>query len=814
MSSAEEDNAPFTKKRKLQRACDHCRRKKIKCDGPEKRDNRCSRCEARKTECTYNEPHIKSSYPSSYVENLESRLERMERLMNKLCPDTDVSGELDGHVSDRGLEARNTGSEGPRASTSRVEGPSPLSSLPITPQVPGSPDDDDLSDNDEAVDKGLIESLRKLSVSPQPYRYHGKSSGLVLIQTAIEVRNQQLGRSGRVEPQERESHRYPWLKPTSRDTLPVFDEFPPDDLLKSLTDIYFRKINDMLPLLHEPTFRAGINKGLHVRNGGFGAVVLLVCANAARFTNDPRVMLEGTEDWRSAGWKWFQAVEDWHKVSLAPAQLHDLQICVLMSNFLLGSTAPQANWTLIGSGIRMAVDVGAHRKKMYNTNSTIEDELWRRAFWILVMFEWSSSYGLGRPASIHDEDIDVALPTEVDDEYWTTSDTGEPPRQPEGKPSKLSFLVAYIRLTRILAFASRTVYSINKTKPPVGQDSQWEERMVAELDSSLNNWLDSLPAHLRWNPSQADTLFLAQSATLHANYYHTQIAVHRPFMSGSRLHSPLSLPSVIICTNAARSCIQVLDVLYKRTGNPFNRNMGLLFLAGVVLMMNVWGQKRAGRLANVDQDIAILRRAMVMLDSLKSEVQVSSALRNLLEELVVAVNKPVPSSDTAPPQTTTNTSTGSAAKRTSSLSFSAPATIPQRSGMQDFHYASMPIGSIVGQGNSSNPGSSSMPSGQSMFGLESESFEFGGTSSLFPSASPNFGWDHHSTEQQQPSAVNAAFHEETGHPPVPDFAFMDDTLSMWENAPASFRMDDWGVYLSGAHDSDGTNREPGPGPGM
>ncbi len=74
-----------------------------------------------------------------------------------------------------------------------------------------------------------------------------------------------------------------------------------------------------------------------------------------------------------------------------------------------------------------------------------------------------------------------------------------------------------------------------------------------------------------------------------------------------------------------------------------------------------------------------------------------------------------------------------------------------------------------------------------MFGLESESFESGGTSTLFPSASPGFGWDHHSTEQQQSSAVNAASHEEFGHHPVPDFAFMDDTLSMWENAPASFQ---------------------------
>ncbi|KAI0701458.1 fungal-specific transcription factor domain-containing protein [Cerioporus squamosus] len=803
MSSAEEENAPFTKKRKLQRACDHCRRKKIKCDGPEKPQNRCTRCEARHIECTYNDPHIKSSYPSSYVENLESRLERMERLMSKLCPDSDISNELGGHASDRRLAARDSGSEGSRAaSTSRVEGPSPLSSLPITtPQMPESPDEAELSDNDEAVDEGLIESLRKLSVSPQPYRYHGKSSGLVLIRTAIELRNQQFGYTGQVEPQERAPHRYPWLKPTSQDSSrPLFDDFPPDDLLESLTDIYFRKVNDMLPLLHEPTFRAGLSKEVHLRDSGFGAVVLLVCASAARFTSDSRVLLEGTEDWRSAGWKWFQAVEDWHKVSLAPAQLHDLQICVLMANFLLGSTAPQANWTLIGSGIRMAVDVGAHRKKMYNTKPTIEDELWRRAFWILVVFEWSTSYGLGRPASIHDEDIDVALPTEVDDEYWTTSGSGEPPRQPEGKPSKLAFLGAYIRLTRNLAFASRTIYSINKTKPQLGQgDSQWEERIVAELDSSLNKWLDSLPAHLRWNPDQPDALFLTQSATLHANFYHTQIAVHRPFMSASRHDSPLSLPSVIICTNAARSSIQVLDGLYKRIGNPYHRNMGLIFMSGVVLMMNVWGQQRAGRITNVDQDIAILRRAMVLLDSLKSEVQVASALRDLLEQLILAVNNPPPSTDSAPRQATTNPSNRSAGN-----SASASATVPPQSAPQGLHPASMPAESIAGQAGSSI-GDRPVPSStgaQFMFGHEP--LAFGGADfSSERGPSSGFGWD----QQHMSTAVGEGSHGAFGDPPTPDFALMDDTLSMWTNAPASFRLDDWGAYLSGANNSMGS----GPG---
>ncbi len=53
----------------------------------------------------------------------------------------------------------------------------------------------------------------------------------------------------------------------------------------------------------------------------------------------------------------------------------------LTAGFLHGTSAPQACWTIIGVGIRMAQDVGAHRKKVYSTSPTIEEELWRRAFW-------------------------------------------------------------------------------------------------------------------------------------------------------------------------------------------------------------------------------------------------------------------------------------------------------------------------------------------------------------------------------------------------------------------------------------------------
>ena len=113
-----------------------------------------------------------------------------------------------------------------------------------------------------------------------------------------------------------------------REVLP-FDDFPPDDLLDTLVELFFRKSNDLLPLLHEPLFKRSIREGLHLRHGGFGATVLLVCANAARFTEDPRVLLDGSDDRHSAGWRWYQQVENTQRLELSPATLYELQLCAV-----------------------------------------------------------------------------------------------------------------------------------------------------------------------------------------------------------------------------------------------------------------------------------------------------------------------------------------------------------------------------------------------------------------------------------------------------------------------------------------------------
>jgi Fungal specific transcription factor domain len=52
--------------------------------------------------------------------------------------------------------------------------------------------------------------------------------------------------------------------------------------------------------------------------------------------------------------------------------------------FLQGSSAPQACWTMVGIGLRLAQEVGAHRRKVYSHKLTVEEELWKRAFWYAV----------------------------------------------------------------------------------------------------------------------------------------------------------------------------------------------------------------------------------------------------------------------------------------------------------------------------------------------------------------------------------------------------------------------------------------------
>lgn len=53
----------------------------------------------------------------------------------------------------------------------------------------------------------------------------------------------------------------------------------------------------------------------------------------------------------------------------------------LSAIYVQGTSAPQASWFMIGAGIRVGMDIGIHRRKVYGKVLTVDEETWKRAFW-------------------------------------------------------------------------------------------------------------------------------------------------------------------------------------------------------------------------------------------------------------------------------------------------------------------------------------------------------------------------------------------------------------------------------------------------
>ncbi|KZT28968.1 hypothetical protein NEOLEDRAFT_1057311 [Neolentinus lepideus HHB14362 ss-1] len=89
-----QSSSPTSQKRKIERACDFCRRRKTRCDGPKTPGNICTNCIQNQKSCTYVESSKPRGPPKAYVTALEDRVENLEAYLQKLRPDVDFSDVL------------------------------------------------------------------------------------------------------------------------------------------------------------------------------------------------------------------------------------------------------------------------------------------------------------------------------------------------------------------------------------------------------------------------------------------------------------------------------------------------------------------------------------------------------------------------------------------------------------------------------------------------------------------------------------------------------------------------------------------------
>ncbi|KAF8315668.1 hypothetical protein DL93DRAFT_2078902 [Clavulina sp. PMI_390] len=559
----------------------------------------CRNCVASGAKCTFFNESTTHGQSKAYVSALEQKLESMEELLRKLSLRVDIEAELAQHMSDSPperpimatvLRSAGTIDLGPLKTRGRED----LSSCfgrdyEVEFESSGSDDDDGLPER-------ITKTLQEFNMTESPTLFHGKSSGFRLLRAATLLKKEQgIQPSPNPTPQPQMSSE--WERRLMEAPPPSEFTFPPDDLIRVLFDLFFLHFTPFLPVLHQPTFEAQYRSGLHLKNTSFAKSVLLVCAIASRYCEDPRVCFEEIGR-QSAGWRYFIQVGDLKRPAYVSATLNDIQCYVMLAYFLQTTCAHNAAWTVVGNGIRAAQDIGMHRRRAGKGPISLYDEQQKRAFWCLVTIDAYMSAILGRPMAYHDEDFDLDLPVEVDDEYWPLPNQDgsiATPTQPDGLPSKISFFVTYVKLNQIIGFMLRTIYSFNKNKALLGFGGEkWDQLVVSELDSRMNKLLDSVPEHLKWDANRQNDVHFMQSSMLYASCYMWQIFIHRPFIHSIKGPSTLSFPSMSICTNAARSCSHVLEAVQNRKMRTPAPLLGAAINSGIVLLMALWSASKTG----------------------------------------------------------------------------------------------------------------------------------------------------------------------------------------------------------------------------
>ncbi|KAJ7474987.1 fungal-specific transcription factor domain-containing protein [Mycena latifolia] len=722
MASNDEDSSESdvpTSKKRVQRACDMCRRKKR--DGSE----RCDHCAKHNFTCTYNKPS------ASYVEALETRLKTVEALLEKQNTDRSPGVQL---ISNAIM---------------RLNSPFPAPHC----------DDPTFADIDE--------SFRSLSINNTAAQgFQGKSSGAMLVKAAVDLRN------GTIPPDS--TYTIPstiksWEGPA--DPPPPSYIFPDDDLLATFIALYFANVNAFLPLLHRPTFESGVRQYLHRTHAGFAKTVLLVCAVGARYSPDPRVSIPDTAAAETAGWPYFDQVElSGHLVRTHPT-LYDLQSFCPAAEFLDGTSSPRTCWTLVGFGMRLGQDIGAHRFKMRRSGITFEQELEKRASWVLFLFDAQISTALGWCIAFQSHDFDIEMPVICDDEYWHGGPGGALFRQPAEQPSRIAFFNCMLQLNRILSFSCKILYSTNRSKLLLGLgDDTWEEQAVVELDSVLNHWFETIPAHRRHVLRPFD-----QSAVLHCTYYHTRIIIHRPF-----------IPAI------------------RRASNPTTP----LFTSGIVLLLNIWGGagRGAGRIQAAEKDLVDVHRCMAVLNAQRTQWPSADALLDTLRQLV-AVDHPL-SGSSGLPTTATNAPRALGAE----YQYPTPAALDG-----EIHFG--------GGADASFPGALLPPKYDPVLETAPPSLGLGIGDDWYTPGVPNapiFGGAFAGADHGGAFSYGdlAAFDPALGFGATQGFAGVEDfsmnldkhTIALWEQAPTGFGVADWDMYLGRFGDEMHMGGEPGAAP--
>ena len=269
---------------------------------------------------------------------------------------------------------------------------------------------------------------------------------------------------------------------------------------------------------------------------GFAAFIVAVCCLASRHIDDPRVRSDPSEG-VSAGTQWFELFGRLRTLPISDRPtLYTIQAHLIAAVYAVGLGKLSKAAALLSEAITVSIDAGLHRSAdTYDLFDPIEDEVRKRTFWCVYLWDKQLSAHFGRPPMIRLRDCDIGEPAIVDDEF-VTRDCMLP--QPTGTESRMSAFVAAIRIMVVM----ESVLDIPPPRHRTGDSSPFLLRAAAMLsghmrpkdlreeESLLDKIHHSIPpywAHTSETLASDDVIRVTQAVRLHCAEQYVRMLIHR-----------------------------------------------------------------------------------------------------------------------------------------------------------------------------------------------------------------------------------------------------------------------------------------------
>ena len=268
---------------------------------------------------------------------------------------------------------------------------------------------------------------------------------------------------------------------------------------------------------------------------GFADFIVAICCLASRHTDDPRVRANPS-DGISAGVQWFDLFGRLRTLPIAnQPTLYNIQAVLIGAIYALGLGKTSKAASLLAEAVTMSIDAGLHRcADSYDLFDPIEDEVRKRTFWCVYIWDKQLCAHFGRPPMMRLRDCDVPEPAPVDDEYITRDGIGTPP---PGTECRLGAFVCTLRIMVIMesvlsvpparsanessAFLLRATQVLSASRRM--KDLREEEALLDDVHRSIPPWW----AHSEETLGSQDTIRVTQAERLYCAEHFVRLLIYR-----------------------------------------------------------------------------------------------------------------------------------------------------------------------------------------------------------------------------------------------------------------------------------------------